>query len=244
MDSSNPTNKSEMELTLEEIHAQMASDFGMQVNIEVRMPDPKPVEPETVDVDFEEVVEEFKLIPAQIGRLLESDVKTIKLFEYPFTPILKEALSQSEWTQVPSNLNRFVAGTGRVLVVYSEHLHYYNEESNARDFVRYAIPEDPVDLLDTIDEEWTDHLSRRPAASYIDKVTFRSIHDGYKFPFAHDDFGQMVFDADNRQVLDIRGWGHLQYKFKDANDAIARQNQLGQVIVELLNENAAKFGIS
>lgn len=55
----------------------------------------------------------------------------------------------------------------------------------------------------------------------------------YRKPFHYDNYGQIIFDADNNHVLDIRGWGRIQYK----DNAEAKQDAFGQFVCNLLNEN-------
>jgi len=41
----------------------------------------------------------------------------------------------------------------------------------------------------------------------------------------------MVFDSENNQVLDVRGWGRFKY-FENGEEL---QNEFGRKVVELLN---------
>lgn len=52
-----------------------------------------------------------------------------------------------------------------------------------------------------------------------------------ELPVRYDDFGQMIFDADNNLILDIRGWGHFQYK----EEGIKCQDELGSMVADLIN---------
>jgi hypothetical protein len=54
----------------------------------------------------------------------------------------------------------------------------------------------------------------------------------YKKPFHFDEYGQMIFDANNEHVLDIRGWGRIQY----LPDAEAKQDTFGRFVADMLNE--------
>ena len=54
----------------------------------------------------------------------------------------------------------------------------------------------------------------------------------FKLPLKYDEHGQMVFDQDNRQVLDIRAWGYLQ-KFPQPEKI---QDALGEMVVKAFNE--------
>lgn len=60
----------------------------------------------------------------------------------------------------------------------------------------------------------------------------KRIKEIYRLPFKYVKEGQMVFDAKNRMVVDVRGWGFLQ-KFTDGERI---QDNIGQLIVDLLNE--------
>lgn len=63
------------------------------------------------------------------------------------------------------------------------------------------------------------------------KKQFPLAFDTLKFPLKYDEHGQMIFDADNDHVLDIRGWGSIQYM----DQPFERQDQIGKMIVEVLN---------
>jgi hypothetical protein len=58
----------------------------------------------------------------------------------------------------------------------------------------------------------------------------------YKKPFVYDDHGQMIFDANNNHVLDIRGWGRIQYQ----ENGMAKQDAFGRFVTKLLNEHYGK----
>lgn len=53
----------------------------------------------------------------------------------------------------------------------------------------------------------------------------------YDKPFYYDDMGQMIFDRNNKMVLEVRGWGALQ-KLKNW---VEIQDQIWEEIVKLLN---------
>ncbi len=55
--------------------------------------------------------------------------------------------------------------------------------------------------------------------------------DTIKIPLKYDKLGQIIFTADNQMLLDIRGWGYIQYM----DQAEERQDQIGEFITELLN---------
>jgi hypothetical protein len=54
----------------------------------------------------------------------------------------------------------------------------------------------------------------------------------YRKPFNYDDYGQMIFDADNKHVLDIRGWGAIKY----LPEAKEKQDTFGRFVCHLLNQ--------
>jgi hypothetical protein len=54
----------------------------------------------------------------------------------------------------------------------------------------------------------------------------------YRKPFHYDPYGQMIFDANHNQVLDIRGWGRIQY----LDNAELKQDTFGKFIAYTLNE--------
>lgn len=58
----------------------------------------------------------------------------------------------------------------------------------------------------------------------------------YKLPLRYDPTGQMIWDADNNYVADIRGWGRLQYE--DNPEAI--QDGMGELIVRAFNDKHYK----
>lgn len=60
---------------------------------------------------------------------------------------------------------------------------------------------------------------------------------GIKGPLKYDSYGQMIWDSNNHHLVDIRGWGFLQY-FEDGELA---QDAFGQMIVDAFNEKY--FGI-
>lgn len=55
------------------------------------------------------------------------------------------------------------------------------------------------------------------------------------FPLKYDDFGQMIFDAENNHVADLRGWGKYQYHAGGHEAASALQDAIGIWIVSTLN---------
>ena len=59
-----------------------------------------------------------------------------------------------------------------------------------------------------------------------------------KLPLKYHNIGQHIFDADNKMILDLRGWGWMQYlKEKDIKMSPSQfQDNLGNKIVEILNK--------
>lgn len=63
-----------------------------------------------------------------------------------------------------------------------------------------------------------------------------------KFPLKLGAAGD-VWDANSSRVLDIRGWGMLQYH-PDGQEAAAKlQDAIGEWVVKTLNEEAARQGL-
>lgn len=61
-----------------------------------------------------------------------------------------------------------------------------------------------------------------------------------QFPLEYNDFGQEIRDANGHLILQMRGWGRLQYH-SDGPDAAAQiQDHLGQWIADTLNAEYAK----
>jgi len=54
----------------------------------------------------------------------------------------------------------------------------------------------------------------------------------YRSPFRYDNYGQMIFDANNQMCLDLRGGGRVAYE--EWPDEI--QDLFGQLVVDALNE--------
>lgn len=53
----------------------------------------------------------------------------------------------------------------------------------------------------------------------------------YDKPFHYDDMAQIIFDRNDKMVLEVRGWGALK-KLKNWEEI---QDQIGEEIVKLLN---------
>lgn len=63
------------------------------------------------------------------------------------------------------------------------------------------------------------------------------INEVYKFPLKYDDYGQKIFDQDNVLVVEVRGWGHIQYLGKNPEQL---QDEIGQFICDAINEKGIK----
>lgn len=62
-----------------------------------------------------------------------------------------------------------------------------------------------------------------------------------KFPLKIE--SGMVWDANMHHVLDMRGWGYLQYHDKGGGAAAELQDTIGQWVVDTLNAEARRLGI-
>ena len=60
------------------------------------------------------------------------------------------------------------------------------------------------------------------------------INEVFKFPLKYDDYGQSILDKNNSKVLDIRGWGHIQYLDEEPEKI---QDDIGEYICQLINED-------
>jgi len=56
------------------------------------------------------------------------------------------------------------------------------------------------------------------------------------FPVKYDDYGQKIWDSKDNLILDIRGWGRLQY----LSEPKERQDQIGKMITEAINNVVKK----
>ncbi len=52
-----------------------------------------------------------------------------------------------------------------------------------------------------------------------------------KMPVRYDNYGQKIFDADNNLILDVRGFGRLQYLIGGAEI----QDNIGEYVAECIN---------
>lgn len=62
--------------------------------------------------------------------------------------------------------------------------------------------------------------------------------DLIKSPVRYEAMGTMMFDANNNHILDIRGWGRLQY----IKDGAAIQDSIGHFIADAINEKNEREG--
>ena len=53
-----------------------------------------------------------------------------------------------------------------------------------------------------------------------------------KPPFKYDDYGQSILNSENHKVLDVRGWGFIQY----LDNAEELQDDFGRLVASLLND--------
>lgn len=58
----------------------------------------------------------------------------------------------------------------------------------------------------------------------------------FKLPCKYFPEGQMIFDADNQLMLDVRAWGFLQYK----PDGEKLQDGFGRYVAKAINELESK----
>lgn len=56
------------------------------------------------------------------------------------------------------------------------------------------------------------------------------------FPLKYDDMGQTIWDANGGMVMQIRGWGRLQYHSEGQEAAARLQDEIGRWVVKTLNE--------
>lgn len=56
-------------------------------------------------------------------------------------------------------------------------------------------------------------------------------------PLRYDSGSQVVLDYKGEVILDLRGWGYIQYMSQAAN----RQDAIGELIADLLNKELAKL---
>lgn len=60
------------------------------------------------------------------------------------------------------------------------------------------------------------------------------IRKGFTPPFSYDIHGTWIIDANSKHVMDVRGWGHLQYLGTEAADEI--QTTIGKSVASHLNK--------
>lgn len=54
------------------------------------------------------------------------------------------------------------------------------------------------------------------------------------FPLSYSELGTYIYDADNKMIADIRGWGWIQYLEVENPEDI--QDGIAQFIVDAINE--------
>jgi len=62
-----------------------------------------------------------------------------------------------------------------------------------------------------------------------------------KLPLKYDTQGQTIYDADTNRVLDLRGWGWVQYKFKTEAQASRAHDAFGRRIMGLIETEARRI---
>lgn len=60
------------------------------------------------------------------------------------------------------------------------------------------------------------------------------IRKGFTPPFKYDHYGTAVFDSENKHVIDVRGFGHLQYLGEGVADSV--QMTIGTEVTAHLND--------
>lgn len=63
-----------------------------------------------------------------------------------------------------------------------------------------------------------------------------------KFPLKKP-FGGWISDANDNHILDMRGWGYLQYHSEGQEAAAKLQDDIAEWVVQTLNEEAKRQGI-
>tara|TARA_R110000850_G_scaffold260681_1_gene388031 strand:- start:11 stop:253 length:243 start_codon:yes stop_codon:yes gene_type:complete len=58
--------------------------------------------------------------------------------------------------------------------------------------------------------------------------------------FYHPSGSCVMTKGDNRMVLDVRGWGEIQYMFESIEESQAFQDQLGEYIADAINKKLSK----
>ncbi len=56
----------------------------------------------------------------------------------------------------------------------------------------------------------------------------------FKLPCHYEQYGQIIHDADGRMMLDVRGWGYLQYLKPNPEEL---QDNFAGFIVRAINDN-------
>ena len=67
-------------------------------------------------------------------------------------------------------------------------------------------------------------------------VTKREVLQVIKPPFHYENWGQEIFDSENKLVLDVRGWGYFRYELNGEE----LQDTWGQMVTDILNKEFNK----
>lgn len=64
------------------------------------------------------------------------------------------------------------------------------------------------------------------------KTKYPLAFDTIKLPVRYDNEGQLIFDANENMIADVRGWSYIE----SLPDPEQRQDQIGELICELINQ--------
>ncbi len=86
----------------------------------------------------------------------------------------------------------------------------------------------------TFHDEFFADIEETPIVREPEKVKESDTKRGFPFklPCKYDQEGQIIFDADGRMMLDVRGWGYIQY-LKPNPEKI--QDDFAQFVVDSIN---------
>ena len=71
----------------------------------------------------------------------------------------------------------------------------------------------------------------------LDKADINLVMDTIMFPVSYYSGTQMIFDSNEEIVLDVRGWGRIQY----LPEPEKRQDSIGEFIADAMNEKWRKY---
>lgn len=60
--------------------------------------------------------------------------------------------------------------------------------------------------------------------------------DNVKYPVKYSSLGTYIYDADDKMIADVRGWGWIQ----KLDQPEKTQDEIGQFIVDAINEKMEK----